>query len=78
MRPLENRKVHDVRARNFLWIPATWWLLAAWLPATAADDDRLADIKAKIRAEFPGVDQLSTQALEGWLSTGARAPVLST
>ena len=51
-------------------------MLAAWLPATAGDGDRLADIKAQIREEFPDVNQLSTQALERWLSTGARTPLL--
>lgn len=65
-----------MRARSLLWIAATWWLLAAWLPATAGDGDRLADIKAQIREEFPDVSQLSTQALERWLSTGARTPLL--
>ena len=48
------KKVHDVRVRSLLWIATTWWLLAAWLPATAGDGDRLADIKAEIREEFPG------------------------
>lgn len=65
-----------MRARSLLWIAATWWLLVAWLPATAGDGDRLADIKAQIREEFPDVSQLSTQALERWLSTGARTPLL--
>ncbi len=67
--------MHDVRVRSLLWIATTWWLLAAGLPATAGDGDRLADIKAQIREEFPDVNQLSTQALERWLSTGTRASI---